>query len=226
MRASRVLGKVRSGEPALGIALHLTDPSVYEMAGLMGFDAIWMDMEHHAYSLETAGGLMRAARVGDADIVARPGKGEFMRMARLLESGATGIMYPRCSGPEEAREVVRWAKFAPIGQRGFDGAGADAPYCMVPMADYVREANKQTFVLIQLEEPGAIEQAEAVAAVPGVDMIMLGPADFTVLTGIPGQFDHPSVDAAVEKIARAARNTGKHWASTTASVEHARQMVD
>jgi 4-hydroxy-2-oxoheptanedioate aldolase len=149
-----------------------------------------------------------------------------MRMGRMLESGATGIMYPRCSGPEEAREVVRWAKYAPIGQRGFDGAGADAPYCMMPMADYVREANSQTFVLIQLEEPGAVEQAEAVAAVPGVDMIMLGPADFTVLTGIPGQFDHASVDAAVEKIARAARNVGKHWASTTASLEHAKQMVD
>jgi 4-hydroxy-2-oxoheptanedioate aldolase len=229
MRRSRILEKINRGETALGVTMHLTDPSVFEMVALLGFDGIWMDMEHHGYTVQTAQTLMRAARIGPhggSDIIARPGKGEFMRMGRMLESGATGIMYPRCSDPEEAREVVRWAKYAPIGQRGFDGAGADAPYCMMPMADYVREANKQTFVLIQLEEPSAIDQAEAVAAIPGVDMIMLGPADFTVLTGIPGQFDHPSVDAAVEKIARAARNTGKHWASTTASVEHAKQMSE
>src|SRR5688500_18912834 len=133
MRQSRVLAKVRAGEAAMGVALHLTDPSVFEMTGLLGFDVIWMDMEHHFYSLEVAAGLMRAARVGNADVVARPAKGEFMRMGRMLEAGATGIMYPRCDSPEEAREVVKWAKYAPIGKRGFDGSNPDAPYCMTPM---------------------------------------------------------------------------------------------
>lgn len=226
MKPSRVLGKIRSGEPALGIALHLTDPSVFELAGLMGFDAIWMDLEHHGYSLETAANLMRAARVGGADIVARPGKGEFMRMARMLEAGASGIMYPRCESAAEAREVVRWAKFAPLGQRGFDGAGADVPYLLTPMARYLREANEQTFVLVQLEEPRAVEQAEEIAAVPGVDMLMLGPADFTVLTGIPGEFAHPTVAAAIEKIARAAEKNGKHWAATCGSLDAARTLMD
>ena len=226
MKTSRVLGKVRSGEPALGITLHLTDPSLFEMASLMGFDAIWMDMEHHFYSLEVAAGLMRSARVGGADIVARPGKGEFMRMARMLEAGATGIMYPRCDSAEEAREVVKWARFAPLGKRGFDGAGPDVPYLLTPMGRYLREANEQTFVLIQVEEPHAVDCAEEIAAVPGVDMLMLGPADFTVLTGIPGEFSHPTVAAAVEKVATAARNAGKHWAATCGSVEVARTMIE
>lgn len=226
MKQSRVLSKLRAGEPSLGIALHLTDPSLFEMASLMGIDAIWMDMEHHFYSVEVAANLMRGARVGGADIVARPAKGEFMRMARMLEAGATGIMYPRCDSPDEARQVVRWSKFAPLGQRGFDGAGADVPYLLTPMKDYLRQANEQTFVLIQLEEPHAIEQAEAIAAVPGVDMLMLGPADFTVLTGIPGEFSHPTVARSIEKIARAAKNTGKHWAATCGSVEIAKQMIE
>ena len=226
MKPSRVLAKVRAGEPALGIALHLTDPSVFEMAGLMGFDAIWMDMEHHFYSLEVAANLMRAARVGGADIVARPAKGEFMRMARMLEAGATGIMYPRCDSAEEAREVVKWAKFSPLGKRGFDGAGPDVPYLLTPMHRYLREANEQTFVIIQMEEPHAVDRAEEIAAVPGVDMLMLGPADFTVLTGIPGEFSHPTVTAAIERIARAAKNTGKHWAATCGSVEVARRMIE
>lgn len=228
MKQSQILAKIRRDEAALAVCLHLTDPSVYELAGLMGFDGIWMDLEHHGYSVGVAANLMRAARAGGlaTDIVARPGKGEFMRMARLLEAGATGIMYPRCDDAEEARQVVRWAKFAPLGQRGFDGSGADALYCTTPMAEYIAEANRQTFVLIQLEEPSAIERAEAIAAVPGVDMLMLGPADFSVLTGIPGKFDHPSIDASIRAVARAAANAGKHWAATCGSVEQAQRMIE
>ncbi len=227
MRNSNILAKIAQNRVALATTLHLIDPSLYELVALLGFDGIWMDMEHHGYSVETAANLMRAARVGrGADIIARPGKGEFMRMARMLEAGATGIMYPRCDGADEAREVVRWAKFAPIGQRGFDGSSPDAPYCTVPIAQYVTEANAQTFVLIQIEEPSALTEAEAIAAVPGVDMIMLGPADFSVLTGIPGKFDHPSIESAIQSIARAAGNSGKNWASTCGSVPHARRMID
>jgi 4-hydroxy-2-oxoheptanedioate aldolase len=226
VRKSKVLSKIRAGQPALCVCLHLTDPSVYELTSLMGFDGIWMDLEHHGYSVETAAGLMRAARVGPgADIIARPGKGEFMRMARMLEAGATGIMYPRCDSADEAREVVKWAKFAPLGKRGFDGSGPDVPYILTPMHQYIREANEQTFVLIQMEEPHAIAEADAIAAVPGVDMLMLGPADFSVITGIPGQFDHPTVAAALESIARAAKKHGKHWAATCGSLEQAKRLV-
>ena len=115
MRRSRILEKIKRNETALAVTMHLADPSVFEMVALLGFDGIWMDMEHHGYTLQTAQNLMRAARIGPCsgtDIIARPGKGEFMRMRRMLESGATGIMYPRCSGPDEARELVRWAKYA------------------------------------------------------------------------------------------------------------------
>src|SRR6188472_2398663 len=111
MRLSRIKAKLRRNEPALVTTLHYTDTTLYEMTSLMGFDGIWMDLEHHGYSVETAAKLMCAARVGASDIVARPAKGEFMRMGRLLELGAQAIMYPRCDSPAEAAEVVRWAKF-------------------------------------------------------------------------------------------------------------------
>jgi hypothetical protein len=94
--------------------------------------------------------------VGSADILARPAKGEFMRLGRLLEAGAQGIMYPRCADAAEAREVVRWSKFAPQGQRGFDSGNADVPYCMMPMDEYVRSANEQTFLVVQIEDPAAL----------------------------------------------------------------------
>jgi 4-hydroxy-2-oxoheptanedioate aldolase len=226
MRTSRIKAKISRNEPAMCFTITLASPEVFEMVSLMGFDGIWLDMEHHQHSVEMASQLMRAARVGTADIVCRPAKGEFMRMARMLEIGAQAIMYPRCDSPQEAAEVVRWAKFAPIGQRGFDGANADADYAGAAMSDYIEHANQNTLVIVQLEEQRAIDQADAIAAVPGVDAIMLGPADFSVLEGIPGEFDHPRVQNAIRTVAAAAKKAGKHWARTVSSASQAQQAVE
>jgi 4-hydroxy-2-oxoheptanedioate aldolase len=192
----------------------------------MGFDGIWLDMEHYHHSIETGSELMRASRVGSADIIARPAKGEFMRMARMLEIGAQGIMYPRCESPQEAREAVRWSKFAPLGQRGFDGGNADSDYAGTTVTDYVQHVNRETFLIVQLEQQSSVDQAEAIAAVPGVDLLMLGPADFSILEGIPGDFLHERIDAAIHKVAIAAKNTGKNWACTVASTQQATKALE
>ena len=226
MRKSTVKAKLARNEPVLITQLHLTDSSLFEMASLMGFDCIWMDLEHHAYSDETASNLMRAVRVGNSDVVARPAKGEFMRMGRLLEAGATGILYPRCDSPEEAREIVKWAKFAPEGKRGFDGSSGDNPYRFLGAKEYVETANRETFIIAQLEEQSAIDQAEAIIAVEGIDGLMLGPADFSILSGIPGDVNHDLVTAACLTIAAAAKNTGKHWGRTSTSFERTREYLD
>jgi 4-hydroxy-2-oxoheptanedioate aldolase len=226
MRPSRTKAKLRRGEPVLVVTLHLTDPSIFELVSLMGFDCVWMDMEHHFYSLETAAQLMRAARVGVTDVLARPAKGEFMRMGRMLEAGAHGIIYPRCDDAAEAAEVVRWAKFAPLGTRGVDAANPDNPYLTMPVADYIAESNRQTFIVIQIEDPKALEKADEIAAVDGVDVLFLGPGDFSILSGVPGQFDHPLVQKAVGKVARAAEKAGKHWGCPAFSIDHTRQLME
>jgi 4-hydroxy-2-oxoheptanedioate aldolase len=226
MRESKIKAKLKSKQPVLVTALALADPSLFELASLMGFDGIWLDLEHHAVSVETAATLMRAARVGTADIMARPAKGEFMRLGRLLEAGAQGIMYPRCDSAEEAREVVAWSKFAPLGRRGLDSGNADNPYCSMPVAPYVREANEQTFLVAQIEDPAAVANAEEIAAVEGVDVLFLGPADFTVLSGVPGQFDHPRVREAIARIAGAAQSAGKCWGMPSPSTERTRELMD
>jgi 4-hydroxy-2-oxoheptanedioate aldolase len=226
MRRSKVKAKLSRGEPVLVPALHFTDPSIYELTSLMGFDCIWMDLEHHGYSVETAGQLMRAARVGGADVMARPAKGEFMRMGRLLEAGAQGIMYPRCDDAAEAAEVVRWSKFAPLGRRGFDGGNSDMPFCSLPIDHYVREANAETFVVIQIEELRAVDEARAIAAVEGVDVLFIGPADLSITSGVPGQFDHPLIHESIRKVAEAARLAGKVWGTTSGSLERTRQLLE
>ncbi len=226
MRASKIKAKLKKNEPVLLTTLHLTDPSLYEMAGLMGFDGLWMDMEHHGYTLETATTLMRSARVGNIDIMVRPAKGEFMRLGRMLEAGAQGIMYPRCDDAAEAREVVTWAKFAPLGKRGFDGGNPDMPYCAMPVDKYVRQANEETFIVIQIEDQKSLANAEAIARVEGVDVLFFGPADFSILSGIPGQSDHPLVQDAMRAIALAAGQAGKHWGMPAWNMELAQKLLD
>ncbi len=212
VRPSKIKAKLAHGDAVHLVTCHLTDPSVCEMVGRMGFDGIWMDAEHHPYSLETAQAMVRAAHLAPgSDVMMRPAKGEFMRMGRILEMGVQGILYPRCDDAEEARQVVRYAKFAPLGERGCDGGNRDMPYCTMDLAEYIQQANAQTFIAVQLETQAAVDQAEAIAAVEGVDLIFFGPGDFSVLEGIAGRFDHPRIDAAIEKIAAAARNTGKDW---------------
>jgi 4-hydroxy-2-oxoheptanedioate aldolase len=226
MHRSRIKQKFAERRPAFGTTLHLSEPALYEMVASLGFDAIWIDLEHHGHSVERAADLMRAARAGGpTDIIARPAKGEFMRMGRLLEAGAHGIMYPRCDNADEAAEVVRWAKFAPLGERGCDAAGADSDYMAHPLPDYIRGANENTFLIIQLEDPRAVEHAEAIIALDGVDMLMLGPGDMSVLIGEPGRIDHPTVVAARERIAAAATAAGKGWAVTSPSTEFSREMA-
>lgn len=226
MRPSKIKAKLRRKQPVLLTTLHIPDPQLFELTSLLGFDGIWLDLEHHGFSVETAAELARAARVGSADIMIRPAKGEFMRMGRILEIGAQGIMYPRCDNDDEARQVVRWAKFAPQGERGIDSAGADNPYCLLPLVEYIQAANEETFIVVQIEDPKALVHVDAMAAAPGVDILFLGPGDFSILAGVPGQMDHPMILDAMKKVAAAAQKAGKDWGMPIFSVEHARQVLE
>jgi len=225
MRISRIKSKLARNEQVLVTTVSLSDPCLFEMSSLMGFDGIWLDMEHHAHTVEAANNYIRAARVGAADMIVRPAKGEFMRMGRMLEAGAKGIMYPRCDNAAEASQVVRWAKFAPMGERGIDTAGPDNPYCSMPLADYIAAANRETFIIVQLESAAAVEHAEEIALVPGIDILMLGPGDFSILGGFPGQMDHPKLLEAKCKIAAAAEKAGIHWGTTCATPRNVEETL-
>ena len=229
MKPSRVRERWAAGQPAFCVGNHLTDPSVAEMMGALDFDCIWIDLEHHGTSVETLAAMCRGVRAGGAsDVMARPGKGEFMRMSRMLEVGATGILYPRCDDAAEAAEVVRWAKYAPLGERGFDGGNADNRFGLAGSpAEYTAAANEQTWVAVQVESPEAARHARAMAEVPGVDMIFFGPADYSLLTGAPGSlFDNADVLAAAEAVCRETLAAGKQFGTLVFNDDQARHFVN
>jgi 4-hydroxy-2-oxoheptanedioate aldolase len=227
MKSSRVLACWRKGRPAVCAILHLADPALAEMAVSLPFvDCIWLDFEHGPLSIEPGANFMRAARLAGCDFLARPGKGEFMRMGRMLEQGANGIMYPRCESPAEAREFVRWAKFAPLGERGFAGDNAEAGYATSNVASCVDTANRETFLCPMIESPNALKQARAIAEVEGIDMLFFGPGDFSVLSGLRAPLDHPSVMAACKEACDAALAAGKRFGSLALTVEQGKRLLE
>ena len=227
MKESKVLRRWREKKTAVCALLNLADPMLTEMVSQLPFvDCVWFDLEHGPMSVETAYDLMRTVRLAGCDVLARPGKGEFMRMGRMLEAGASGIMYPRCESVEDACEFVRWAKFPSLGERGFTGINADAHYRMADMGEYLETANRETFLCPMIESPTALKCARAIAEVEGIDMLFFGPGDYASLSGLRKPLDHSLVVAACEEACKAALAAGKRFGSLAFTEEHARKLLD
>ena len=226
MRISRVKRRWKEGKPVLATVAHFHDPQSAELIGLLGIDCLWIDLEHQPLGINQLENMSRAARVGDMDVMARPAKGEFQRLARLLEAGASVIMYPRCESAEEAKQIVCAAKFPPLGERGLFTASPDNPYCLTPLTDYLREANEQTVLLAQVESPSAVTHAREMAEVEGIDMLFFGPGDFSMMAGVPGQLDSPVVRSGMAETARQALAAGKRFGTLVANLEQAQRALD
>jgi len=224
MRPSRVLKKMREGSVATSVMVNIHDPRVSEIAAQSGFDCIWIDTEHNSTSLQDLENHVRAAKIYDTDVVVRVPRGSYSDLIHPLEVDATGIMVPHLMNVEEARKVAWSTKFHPKGRRPLDGGSADGVYCRVPVEEYIRHANEERFVIVQIEDPEPLEELDEIAAVDGIDMLLFGPGDFSHGLGIPGDFDDPRVDEARKKVAQAAHSHGK-FAGTVGSPANLRKLA-
>jgi 4-hydroxy-2-oxoheptanedioate aldolase len=226
MKQSRVKEIWRNGGIALGTLVKSIDPVHTELLSQSGLDFLWYDLEHSDKGVETFASLARASRVGDVDLLARPGRWEYMRMGRLLEAGAHGILYPRCESDEEAREVVKWSKFHPIGERGFDGGSPDNNYGQYPAGDYTENANENSWITAQVESPKALENVSEIASVAGIDCVFFGPGDYSALTGRPGDVKGKETLEAARIIAEQTIAAGKVFGTLVFDMDHAKHMKD
>jgi 4-hydroxy-2-oxoheptanedioate aldolase len=209
IRPSRLLQELRSGVSAPVIKLNLIDPRVVELAGLAGASAVWLCNEHVPNDWLNLEHQVRAAKLYNMDTIVRVAKGSYSDYIKPLELDATGLMVPHVSSAEEAREIVRMCRFQPLGRRPIDGGNMDGLFCQVPTADYCEQANRERFLIFQIESPEALENVEEIAAVPGFDILLFGPGDFSHLIGKPGQVNDPQVVAARKRVASAAVKHGK-----------------
>ncbi len=223
MRKSRVLETLRAGKTAFSVKLNTSDPRVTEMAGLAGMPCIWVDMEHTANDYFVTEKQIMAAKIYNADIVCRVPRGSYSDYIRPLELDATGIMVPHIMSAEDAEKVVYMTRFHPIGRRPVDGGNADNLYGRLPQAEYNRQANDQRFIILQIEDPEAMDCIEEIAQVPGYDILFFGPGDFSHSIGHSGDFSHPEVVAGFKKVADAAKKYGK-FAGTVGSPANAKEL--
>ncbi|MBI5768509.1 MAG: aldolase [Verrucomicrobia bacterium] len=208
-RRSRVLEKLRRGGFATLLKLNFSDPRVVEIAGLCGADGVWLCNEHVPNDWLGLENQIRAARVHDMDTIVRVARGSYSDHLRPLEADATGIMVPHVASADEARQIVDWARCHPVGRRPLDGGNVDGQFCQLPMADYLHHTNTERIIVLQIESPEALAQVEAIAAVPGFDVLLFGPGDFSHRIGKTGQLDAPEVVDARRRVAAAGRRHGR-----------------
>ena len=205
----------------------IPSPKIVEVVGLhRGFDGVWLDVEHGGLSHRELEGLTLAARAGGLDSVARLPATDYASIMRALEAGAGGLIVSMVQSAAHAEQAVRWAKFYPRGERGLNGASVDGGYGLVPVPEYVKRANAQTLIGIQIETRGAIEAAGEIAAIEGVDLLFVGPADLSQVLGVPGDFENPRCLEAIDAIAAACVKSGKPWGIVPRGPEYAKRMYD
>ena len=224
MRRSRVLAQLRAGKVVSSFKLNLADARAVEIAAMSGFDCIWLDMEHVPNDLAVVERGIWAAKSHDVDVMARVTRGSYSDYIRPLEMDASGIMVPHIMSLADAQAVVRMTRFQPLGRRPVDGGNADGAYGSVEFTEYLRQANEQRFVAVQIEDPEPMDELDAIAAVPGIDMIFFGPGDFSHGIGAPGVWDHPRLLDARRRVAEAALANGK-FAGTVGSAANMDELI-
>ena len=204
--------KLAQGVKPLGTFVGTGSAAVVECLGCAGLDFVILDNEHSPIEAETTAELVRAAERRSITPLARVREISRPAILKLLDVGVQGLIIPDVHSAEDVRRIVSYAKYAPVGQRGFcpsrkDGWGTDMPGSV---ADVMAHFNRETLVIPQCETAEALADIEHIAAMDGVDGIFVGPFDLSISMGMPGQFDAPEFQAAVTRSVAACRAAGKY----------------
>ncbi len=208
---NNVKEKLARDEVVASITVRLVrSVEIARIAKTAGFDTLYVDLEHSSFSLETCGQICTAAlEAGIAPFVRVPANTPDY-IARVLEGGALGVIAPHIRSATEAREVVKAAKFAPLGERSNAGGLPHLHYRSFPAAQAYAALNDATMVIVQFESAQALDRAEEIVAVEGVDMVLVGVNDLLADLGLAGQYDHPRVHDCYARTIAACRARGKH----------------
>jgi len=208
MQPNKIKAKMRQGKLALGTSVSLADPAVVEIIGLAGFDAAFIDMEHTSIDLSMVEGMIRACDVtGIASLVRVPDNNP-KGILRVLDAGAQGIQVPHIASVEDALAAVKAVRYAPLGERGMAGSSRAARYGAVPLKDHMATSNAEIVLAVMVEDKETIDQLAEIAAIPGVDLIAIGPNDLSAALGVTDPHD-PLLKRTIDDMVATLRKVGK-----------------
>ena len=208
---NQALEQLRSGQLAIGVGLR--QARTVDTAKAMrtaGFDWLFIDMEHNSMDIDTAVQICVAAQdAGIAPIVRVPGP-EPYHATRVLDGGAQGVVVPHVDDPQTAAQIASHCRYPPIGHRSITGALPHLGFESHPLKDITETINRETLIVVMLESPRAIENARAIAAISGIDALLIGTNDLSLEMGIPGELGHPDIVAAYQSVVEACNDHGKY----------------
>ncbi len=209
LQSSPLQKALAAGQTVLGPFCKMSDPTVYELAGLAGFDFAIIDMEHGPLGFETAQQLVRTCEMAGISPVIRipANRGEYVQ--RALDIGAHAVQVPEINTAADAQCLVDAAKFHPEGRRGVCRFVRAAQYTRLDKQEYFGLANRQQQVIAHIEGRTGFDNLDAILAVDGISVIFIGPYDLSQSLGIPGQTDHPRLQETMADIVRRSRAAGK-----------------
>jgi 2-keto-3-deoxy-L-rhamnonate aldolase RhmA len=199
--------RLREAQPVVGVTITVNSVEVAAQAAALGFDFLWIEMEHSPITLETLRGMVLATRGLPSVPFARVPLNELWTAKRVLDAGVLGVMFPFTSTAELARQAAAACRYPPAGRRG-SGAGL-ATFRWPAPEGYYDFADRNVVVIAIIEEVGAVDRIDEIASTPGVDVLFVGPSDLSFSMGLRGQMDHPRVLEAMQKVVVASRRHGK-----------------
>jgi 2-keto-3-deoxy-L-rhamnonate aldolase RhmA len=202
--------KLEKGELALGMGLRQARTvDIAQIAQACDFDWLFIDMEHNSMSLDTAAQICAAAlAVGVAPMIRVPAHESF-HSTRLLDTGAQGIVVPHVNNAQEARRVVDFCRFPPLGHRSIPGSLPQTRFAALPVTETVELINRETLVVVMIETVEGLKNVDEIAAVPGIDCLLVGCTDMAAELGVTGQLGHSRVKEALDMTAAACKRHGK-----------------
>jgi 2-keto-3-deoxy-L-rhamnonate aldolase RhmA len=214
---------LREGQTVVAATIMVNSVDVAAHAASMGFDFLWIEMEHSPITLETLRNIVLATRGMKALPFARVPVNEIWMAKRVLDAGVSGVIFPFTSTPELAAQAVAACRYPPAGRRG---SGANlARFTWPDPTSYPDSADKNVVVIVIIEEARAVENVEAIAATPGIDIMFIGTSDLSFSLGLRGDQDHPRLQEAIEKVVAAAHKHGKVAGRPAATPELAQQYM-
>src|SRR5258706_545602 len=209
MRINTVKQALKEGKTQFGCSTSmLRSPEVPRILAAAGLAWSYLDSEHGGFDLETLQDLIRAANQAGLCPIVRVADLQYALVARALDCGAQGVLFPRVDSPELLERAISWTRFPPEGVRGFGLQATHIGYRPASMPEIIAHMNANTMVVLQIETRTALDRIDDLLSVPNIDAVMIGPADLSISLGVAGQFEHPSLIAAIEKIRDACNRHG------------------
>lgn len=201
MRTNTVKRSLKEGKLQIGCGFNnIRSLEVPRILAAAGFHWTFLDGEHGGFGQETLQDLCHECAAAGVSPIVRVADMQYALIARALDCGAQGVIFPRVESPELLERAVSWTKFPPLGVRGFGLAATHVDYERATIPQILQHMNDNVMVVLQIETKLAVERREELLSVPGIDAVLIGPVDLSISLGVPGDFEHPSMIEAMEKI--------------------------